>query len=344
MTWCSELVRKQWIAATATTVFTLAAAFWSQSVWAACTGAKERTVVVRSVAPSALSPGHLYVLEHAFKAVYRFPLAADGLPAVKPDGVFYPQGSNYPMGLTVDKAGHVFIADPGLGTVDEFAAGATGIQKPISVLNLSGDDADRLNIDNAGRLYVHFNTNQDIAIFAQGAKGNDPPISIVPRYKNGYINDFVVAISGVLYTLNNVEPVAVYDDPLDNPTKPDRLIMPDGGHAFDNTLALDQATDRLYTQFYVSNPRYWDKVNYDVRPPWGDAVAAYQFIFTGDCGSAGQGTVFGTVIVKNYLIVSCNSNGDVLVYRTDQFGRQRAPVEIVGQGTLASPWEMAVGP
>jgi hypothetical protein len=291
----------------------------------------------------------LYVLEHAYKAVYRFPLAQDGLPATQPDGVMYPQGAVYPEGLAVDKVGHMFVADPNGwgGAVAEFAAGATGQQQPISILNLSTAGPDRLSIDGSQRLYVHYNANQDIAIFSKGAHGNDAPISVVVPYQFKYYSiDYLIAKSGSLYVLNQALAVVVYNHPLDSPTQPDRFMRADGGYEafFNQTIALDEATDRLYLQFSVTDPRYWNKVNYGVRPLSGASAATDALIFTGDCGSTGQSSVFGTVIVKNYLIVSCNSNGDVLVYRTNQFGRQKAPVETVGQGSLYSPVEMAVGP
>ncbi len=356
-----KVIKKQWTGAIATAVIALAAAVWPHAAGAASTVGAGRFGVARSVAPTSPSPGHLYVLEHAYKAVYRFPLAQDGLPATSPDGVLYLRGAVYPEGLAVDKVGHVFVADPNgwgcdyrgaclrAGGVAEFAAGATGQQSPISILRLSLGLPDRLNMDDAERLYVHYNGNQDIAIFAKGARGFDAPISVVPPYyQHELASDYVIAKSGALYIeiLGGPGPVAIYNHPLNNPSAPDQLLLPQGGFEFfwDQTLALDDATNRLYIQFEVLNSKYWNKVNYGVRPASGTSMATDPLIFTGDCGSAGNSNVGGTVIIKKYLIVSCNSNGDVLVYRTDQYGRQGAPIETVGQGTLASPWEMALGP
>lgn len=293
--------------------------------------------------------GHLYVLDLASKAVYRFPLALDGLPATWADGVLFPQGAIYPIGLAVDKAGQVFVADPNGwgGAVAKFAAGATGRQQPVSILNLKAYGPDRLNIDDAGRLYVHFNANQDIAVFAKGAHGNDSPISIVaPYYDGASETDYAIAKSGALYALVAGSGVAVYNNPLSSPSQPNQIFSPDGGYElfFYQTLALDESLNRIFIEFKVQNSRYWNKVNYGVRPISGTSVATDPMIFTGDCGSAGQSSVFGTLIVKKYLIMSCANNSDILVYRTDQLGRQQAPVEIVGQGSLLNPIEIAVGP
>jgi hypothetical protein len=327
----------------AVATFVLAAAVWPINAGAASTVVAGRFTVNRSIAQSS-SPGHLYVLDDRQKAVYRYPLAQDGLPATQFDGVLYPQVASAVYGLAVDKVGHVFVADPDQGIIAEFAAGATGHQQPISILNVGAVSADRLKIDDAQRLYVHYGVNQDIAIFAKGAHGNDPPISVITP--QGDPTDYVVARNGALYVLNDTRPVAVYNSPLRNPSQPDRLIWPDGNfYLFGTTLALDEATERLYIQFGPDGD-YWDKVDYDVRPPAPTGAPSVQkpWIFTGDCGSKNFVNVGGTVIIKNYLIVSCLNNADVLVYRTGQFGRQRAPVETVGLGTLSSPWEMAVGP
>lgn len=303
----------------------------------------------RAVERSSPTPSHLYVLDNANKAVYRFPLSQDGLPAIQPDGVLYPIGAVYPEGLAIDSAGNIFVADAHGwgGAVAEFAAGATGLQQPISILNLSADGPDRLYMDVADRLYVHFNANQDVAIFAKGAQGNDSPLSIVPPYQQlDYAIDFLVVKSGALYILNESGPVTAYDHPLRNPQHPTRFMWPDSGFEafFDQSLAIDESTDRLYIQFAVRDSRNWNKINYGVRSPTGTSAAVDPLIFTGDCGSAGKSSVFGTVIVGKYLIVSCASNSDVLVYRTDHFGRQRLPVEVVGQGKLLDPLEIAVGP
>jgi len=324
-------------------VLTLAVALWPQGSGAAATAGHMLFAAFRPSTRSQ-SMGHLYVLDGG-NAVYRFPLAQDGLPAMQPDSALFPEGEHAMTGLAVDRAGHVFVADRDQQTVSEFAAGATGQQLPISVLDLGGDFPDRLNIDSSERLYVHYGENQDIAIFAKGAHGNDAPISIVPLFPQAFfITDYVIAPGGALYALNWGGPVAVFDDPLNNPLQPNRLIRADGNfYIYLETLALDDATDHLYIEFDPNPAKYWNKVSYDVRPLSGAVTPIGPWIFTGACGQADY--VNGTKIIKNYLVVSCNYNpGVVSVYRKDEFGRQQAPVEIVGQGTLCCPFELAVGP
>ena len=338
------MARRQ-IAAMAVLLLTLAVALWPQDSRAIPTARESHSVVSNLVVWSPLTPKHLFVLDGG-TAVFRFPLAQDGLPAMQPDSVLYPEGAHDLTGLAVDRVGHVFVADRDQGTVSEFAAGATGPQLPISVLYPSQGGPDRLSIDDSDRLYVHLNSTQGIAIYAKGARGHDAPISVVPPYINQeFVTDFVIAKSGTLFVLDMGRSAALYFNPLSNPSQPDQLIERDGKFfIFSSTLAMDAETERLYIQFRVGTPKYWDKVNYDVRPASGTSApfAHVPWIFTGDCG---QAVVFGTEIIKNYLIVSCNySNGDVLVYRKDEFGRQRAPVETVGQETLCCPWELAVGP
>jgi hypothetical protein len=342
------------ISAVAAASVALFIAPWPHSVAAAHTVAG-RPAPMASIARSS-SAGHLYVLDFMIghHAIYRFALAPDGLPATQPDSALYPQGAIYPQGIAVDKSGHIFMADPlaytcyayGVclqgGAVAEFAAGATGPQWPISLLY--ADLPGIVKMDDAQRLYVHIDGRHEIGIFAKGAHGQDPPISVVSDH--ALVTDYTIAKSGVLYASNFDGPVGVYDNPLNSPSQPDRLINQDGNfYSFRGTLALDEATNRLYIQFDVQLEKYWNKVNYDVRSPSGvpAATAKGPWIFTGDCGPLGLTSVGGAVIIKKYLIVSCASIGVVFVYRTGQFGRQ-SPVELVGQGLFNGPETMAVGP
>src|SRR5580692_6888549 len=61
-------------------------------------------------ASATTAKGHLYVADQTAGAVYRFPLASDGLPSNRPDSVLY-GGLTTPFGLAIDRVGHLFVSD-----------------------------------------------------------------------------------------------------------------------------------------------------------------------------------------------------------------------------------------
>jgi hypothetical protein len=298
--------------------------------------------------------GHLYVLDVGTLSVFRFPLGAEGLPAAKPDNVLRLEGAKYPLGLAVNRAGNVFVADGQLGVVNEYAAGASGPQKPISTLNIPGAAPDHLKIDDAERLYVHLgggDQNEAIAVYAKGAQGNDGPLSvIVPYYSPELAADYVITPSGKLYVLDWSHGAGIlgYEHPLESPSKPDELLSVQGPWetSVGYSLALDDATGHLYFQFDYRYEEKWDNVNFADRAitetGGGISTGGDPSIFSSEC-PAQYGQTGGAVIVKRYLMVSCVFNPEVLVYRKDRFGK-RSPVEIVGRGALAGPSQIAIGP
>lgn len=310
-------------------------------------------------------PGHLYVLyEGSYKSgpppiVVRYPLAQDGLPATTPDGLMYPQGELYPTGMAVDDRGDIFLASEhgwGGGAVAEFSASAmsqqsprtTRLQQPDSILNLVGEYPDLLKFDNAERLYVHLYVSQNFAIFAMGAHGHATPIAVVPSYnKDERVSDFAISKSGVLYVLDGLfAQVAVYDNPLRASWLPDWYMRPDQGEGlFDSALGLDESTNRLFIQFDEGSYK-GNTLTFDARPlskrPLG--AASSLVITNGQCGSPEGGTyVHGAMVAKNYLIIPCVLGpSEVMVFRTDQFGKRKA-VETFGEH-MRFPWEIALGP
>lgn len=294
--------------------------------------------------------GHLYVLD-VNGAVDRFALAPDGRPAARADSVLNLEGAQYPLGLAVDRSGHVFVADEEAGVVNEYAAGATGQQEPIATLELPNDGPDLLKMDSAERLYVHYgggNQSQSIAIFAKGARGNDAPISVVPPYYDPELaSDYVITQAGALYVLDLSPGAKIlgYSDPLRRPSAPDVFMWPQGGWEFDleYNLALDDATDRLYIEF-VSRSQYgWNKTNFAVRQLSDSSGALDSMFFNGQCGNRQWSGTDGAVVVKRYVLVSCEPDNDVLVFRKDRFGRRQAD-EIVGRGAIQGIAQIAVGP
>jgi hypothetical protein len=309
-------------------------------------------VTMHGFSPSSgRAHGHLYVLDVSSLAVYRFPIASDGLPSAKPDGTLVPEGAKDPQGLAVDRSGHVFLADEETQVVYEYAAGATGQQKPISMLNLPGDGPDHLRMDSAERLYVYYDNGDGghgkaIAIFAKGAQGNDPPISIISPYYNPELPaDYVITPSGALYIFDWSMGAHIigYNNPLDSPSTPDVFMSLQGGLEFNPaySIAFDEETNRLYFQFYVNGigPGYY--MNFAVRRLPYNSSALDQMMFSGQC-PAQDGQSSGAVVSKQYLIVACTFNPEVLVYRKDLFGH-REPVEII-RGPLRGPAQITIGP
>ncbi|MBV9647044.1 MAG: hypothetical protein JO043_06260 [Candidatus Eremiobacteraeota bacterium] len=290
--------------------------------------------------------GHLYVLDVYYLAVYRFPIRFDGLPASRPDGTLYLEGAQQPTGLAVDRTGHVFVADWKAWGVAKFAVGATGHRSPISTLAPKLCVPDYLKVDDPGRLYVHCNGDQTVRIFAKGARGNDPPLNVIPPYfQNEFVSDYTVSDAGTLYKLDYAGPVEVYKHPLRHPPQVDFFLKPQDGYEFNfyQVLALDQLTDHLYIEFYTRAESPWNKVNYAARALGEprDPTPLDPLIFTGDCGSMQWNGVGGIVVSGQYLIVSCSSSGDVLAYRKDRFGRQHAVEKVISN---IYPGEIAIGP
>jgi hypothetical protein len=289
-------------------------------------------------------------LDVATLAVYRFPLAPDGLPATEPDSTLKLIGTRYPLGLAVDPSGRMFVADEITGIVYEYATGASGPQQPISTLNLFGHAPEHLKMDSAERLYVEYGENQDqaIAIYAKGAQGNDPPISVIaPYYHLELATDYVITPSGTLYILDWSMGAGIigYNHPLHSPSKPDVFMWLQGGRLGEfsdgYSMAFDDATNQLYFQFSPQDTNGPD-MDFAVRKVPDYSTEPDSKIYSKRC-SAQDGQSGGAVVIKAYLIVSCAFDPEVLVYRRDLFGIRR-PVEVVGRGTLGGPSQIAVGP
>jgi hypothetical protein len=299
-------------------------------------------------------PGHLYVLDANAGAVLRFRLAKDGLPEKEPDAVLTAEGAELPSGLAVDRSGNMFVADvDGWAGVAKFAAGSTGLQKPVSVLNMARYGADWLRIDDDSHLFVHVESNpyNGIVVFSESARANDEPMSVIPPFRRSEcecIADFVVAQSGSLYVLDSPGPVDVYEQPLRSPQRPDWFMSPAGYPSletnFEQTLALDEASSSIYIQFQSWESYEWNVANFGVRAAARDERLPDQLIFTGQCGTASNGPgVMSAAISQSYLLMSCLIPRAVLVYHADEFGRQRL-IERVGLGDLQSPDEITLGP
>jgi hypothetical protein len=77
---------------------------------------------------AAMPPHHLYLTSPLDGSVYAFRLSA-GVPASKPEWVI--TGLSYPVGVTVDEDGYIYVSDIGTSMVDVFSPGANGPAQPI---------------------------------------------------------------------------------------------------------------------------------------------------------------------------------------------------------------------
>jgi hypothetical protein len=345
-------------AAVTTALVALAAIVSPQSAFAGPAASARAAAIHGSLAPAPGPQGHLYVLDVSSLAVYRFPLGPDGLPATSPDGTLKLVGARDPQGLAVDPSGHIFVADPVTQVVSEYAAGANGPQPPISTLNLFGYGPFHLKMDSAERLYIEYgaNQNQSIGIYAKGAQGADQPMSVIaPYYDPELAADYVITPSGTLYILDWSTGAGIigYSNVFLNsakgyPSAPDIFMQLQGPGGplgeFDPgySMAFDDETSQLYFQFLPQdNGLDMDfavrKVPYSGYPTERDSM-----LYSKRC-PAQYGQSGGAVIAKEYLIVSCEFDPEVLVYRKDRFGI-RNPVEIAGRGTLGGPSQIAIGP
>jgi sugar lactone lactonase YvrE len=112
-----------------------------------------------------------------------------------------------PLGVAVDRVGHIYVVDGGAKAVLEYAANANGNVAPIAVLqgaNTGFQYPAALTLDPSGVLYVaDFNANS-VFVFGAGASGNIAPTRTIHGSNTTLSSPSGVALdaSGKLYVAN----------------------------------------------------------------------------------------------------------------------------------------------
>ena len=293
---------------------------------------------------------HLYVADGSKKAVYRFPIGQDGLPATQPDSMIS-WAFNEPAGIAIDHAGNVYVADVAANAVYEFKANAFNadafmVTRPIQTLNVSFPQA--IAVDSHGYLYVETLETNAVNVYAPHAHGNDPPLHTMPM-GNLFIRAVLVDSNDRLFVMV-ISRVYAFFSPLTNWTKPTLLFSADRyENVFLSTMGLDETENALLVEFApdIENREY-AAADFGRRTlnPLTSARPKEPKILTKECrgSSRGPGDAEGALISGNYFMFGCNeANAAVLVYPAHKYGRLQL-VERVGEGILLSPLDVKLGP
>jgi 6-phosphogluconolactonase (cycloisomerase 2 family) len=114
-------------------------------------------------------------------------------------------GLDYPLSMTVDGAGRLYVLNGGSITV--YAAGATGDAAPVATIagaNTGFNRASGIALDAAGQLYVTNTGDSSVKIYAAGATGNATPMATIAGSNTRLVNPQRPGIdaAGRLYVIN----------------------------------------------------------------------------------------------------------------------------------------------
>jgi hypothetical protein len=160
-------------------------------------------------------------------------------------------GLNYPLGIALDGAGNIYVANFGASNILIFAAGASGNATPTAAIPIAGGNtAVGIAVDGAGNIYVTNFGGNSITVYAAGASGNATQIV---GNNTGLSDPYGIALDGAgnIYVANpgNLS-ITVYAAGASGNATPIATIAGDmTGLNIPYGIALDGAGN-----IYVANP------------------------------------------------------------------------------------------
>jgi hypothetical protein len=279
-------------------------------------------------------------------SIVSYPLNGDGLPSATPDWQLQ-GGLNGARWFGIDGAGYIYVADTGRDQVRVYAPGASGAAFPVAVIPVPGSTC-AIAVNRAGYIFVTTTVAGDycypsVAVYAPVVVGMPnawlpEPIHTIAPDANGAIDDMVVDGSGRLYIAQGML-IFVYDDPIDAWQSPSRVLHNQPTEdVIKSPIAVEPETQNLYFSTFVSSI---------AGTPWGDADFGMRSLANTvpdiltetrrcDSRSLGFGQGYSLAVDRRYLMFTCESPQDLMVYHNHS-GRQSL-VETLPAGTGLLLW------
>lgn len=157
-------------------------------------------------------PAELFVADDT-GTVYVFPIQ-DGLPVTTPARTL-----DTGMGLTslaVGSDGTTYAVSE--SRINIYVPGALGSDQPERTLNVAGNGAWSVAIDQQDYLYVGI-FNQAVNVYAPGAQGNDQPLTSISEAGFGLVGGLALDGVGNLYVTTDAPGLSEFATPQSDPTE-----------------------------------------------------------------------------------------------------------------------------
>lgn len=282
---------------------------------------------------------HLYVGVDG-GTVLLLPFLPNGLPSVTPEAILNVGSS--PFGLAFDSHNDLYVSSPNSGQVRIFAPGPHGATQLIHIFDF-GTYVASLAVGPDDYVYVVVDPNSggsSVKIYPPGI--GDPSQPVAQIFTSNFFGDIALDRTGALYvrTFSNI---LVYSHPRLSQAL-DGMFAPPGGYwMYDGygSTAVDRDNQLLFVVHTLRLPNRWGNADFAVRD-LTENVLSDRVILTSDCtgqyGYPGFGD--GAAVREPYLFYACDNQ--ILVYRADVFGKQRAVTKLSG-GPIETPLNVIVG-